>query len=147
MLSWLHEKVSIKNQVSMRKNVVNFVLLLSLMAGGVSLAFVPSAIAQNRPQIPSPASSPHNCGSMFLREFFQTNGYRVDICQNQNQIFLIAKNLNNPRETFRSNARNRGNSSYVAHGQNGVSYFVDSFGLTVQINGRTVVQESIIRSN
>ncbi len=131
----------------MRKNVVNFILLLSLMAGGISLAFVPGVMAQNRLPIPNTGSSPHNCGSMFLREFFQTNGYRIDICQNQSQIFLIAKNLNNPRETFRSNARSRGTSSYVAHGQNGISYFVDSFGLTVQINGRTVVQESIISSN
>lgn len=130
----------------MKKNVVNFILLLSLMAGGISLAFVPGVMAQNRTQIPS-ASSPHNCGSMFLRESFQTNGYRVDICQNQRQIFLIAKNLNNSMETFRSNARNRGTSSYVAHGQNGVSYFVDLFGLTVQINGRTVVQEPIVSTN
>ena len=113
------------------------------MAGGISLVFVPGVMAQNRTQIPT-ASSPHNCGSMFLRESFQTNGYRVDICQNQSQIFLIAKNRNNSMETFRSNARNRGTSSYIAHGQNGVSYFVDSFGLTVQINGRTVIQEPII---
>jgi len=131
----------------MKKNIVNFMLLLSLVAGGISLAFVPRVMAQSRPQTPSAASSPHNCGSMFIRESFQTNGYRVDICQSQSQIFLIAKDLNNPRETFRSNARNRGNSSYVAHGQNGVSYFVDLFGLTVQINGRTIVQEPIIQTN
>lgn len=131
----------------MRKNVVNFILLLSLMTGGISLAFVPGVMAQNRPPISNTPSSPHNCGSMFLRESFQTRGYRVDICQSQRQIFLIAKNLNNSAETFRSNARNRGTSSYVAHGQNGVSYFVDLFGLTVQINGRTVVQEPIVATN
>lgn len=131
----------------MRKNVVNFILMLSLLAGGVSLAFVPSVMAQPRPQVPNSPISVHNCGSMFVRESFQTNNYRIDICQNQNRLFLIAKDVNNPRETFRSDARNRGASSYVANGQNGISYFVDLFGLTVQINGRTVVQESIIRTN
>jgi len=131
----------------MKKKVVNFILMVSLMAGGISLAFVPGVMAQPRPQGPNSFASQHNCGSMFVRESFQTNSYRVDICQNQNQIFLIAKDLNNPREVFRSDARNRGGSSYVANGQNGVSYFVDLFGLTVQVNGRTVVQESIIRIN
>lgn len=131
----------------MKKNIVNFILMVSLMAGGISLAFVPSVMGQSRPIVPNTSPSPHNCGSMFVRESFQTNGYRIDICQSQSQIFLIAKDLNNPREIFRSNARNRGSGSYIAHGQNGISYFVDAFGLTVQVNGRTIVQESIIRTN
>ncbi len=150
-------------KMTIQKNLVNFALTLSLMVGGVSLAFVPAAISQTNPQtnpqnnlqnnaqtMPSApdlvAQASHNCGSTSVLESFITNNYRVDICQNQNQLFLIAKE-NNSSEAFRSNARRRGNKSYIAHGQNGISYFVDQFGLTVQINGRTVVQESIVRTN
>jgi hypothetical protein len=146
-------------KMTIQKNLVNFALTLSLMVGGVSLAFVPAAISQtnpqnnlqnnlqNRPLAPDlVAQVPHNCGSTSVLESFITNNYRVDICQSQNQLFLIAKENNN-NEVFRSNTRRRGNNSYIAHGQNGISYFVDQFGLTVQINGRTVVQESIVRTN
>lgn len=140
--------------MTIQKNLVNFALTLSLMVGGVSLAFVPAAISQNnsqtnlqiRPLAPDlVVQAPHNCGSTFVLESFLTNNYRVDICQSQNQLFLIAKE-NNSTEAFRSNVRRRADRSYVAHGQNGISYFVDQFGLTVQINGRTVVQESIVRT-
>lgn len=146
-------------KMAIQKNLVNFALTLSLMVGGVSLAFVPAAISQtnlqnnsqNNLQIRPPApdlvvQAPHNCGSTFVLESFLTNNYRVDICQSQNQLFLIAKE-NNSTEAFRSNVRRRSDRSYIAHGQNGISYFVDQFGLTVQINGRTVVQESIVRTN
>jgi len=136
-----------RNNLNNLNNLVNFALTLSLIAGGISLAFVPGAIAQTRPPASNSGQANHNCGSMFVRESFQTNNYRVDICQSQNQLFLIAKDANNPRDLFRSNVRQRGNSSYIANGQNGVSYFVDPFGLTVQINGRTVVQEAIVRTN
>ena len=140
--------------MTIQKNLVNFALTLSLMVGGVSLAFVPAAISQNNfqnnlqilPLTPDlVVQAPHNCGSTFVLESFLTSNYRVDICQNQTQLFLIAKK-NNSNETFRSNVRRRTDRSYVAHGQNGISYFVDQFGLTVQINGRTVVQESIVRT-
>jgi hypothetical protein len=122
----------------MSKKLINFALITSLMVGGFALALVPSSLAQVG------EIAAHSCGSLFPRESFITRNYRVDICQNRSQLFLIGKNLSNPSDTFRATARWRGDNSYIANGENGISFFVDPFGLTVQVNGRTIAYEQII---